>query len=69
MSAPRVLFVVHHALDPNAGVSGATMQLAAALRARGATTEFFSFDDAFDTPAGSSTAPSTSSCGSRRRLT
>lgn len=54
--APRVLFVVHHALDPNAGVSGATMQLAAAMRARGATTEFFTFDDAFDTPAGSSTA-------------
>lgn len=47
MSTLRILFTVHHPLDPNTGVSGATVQLAAALRARGCETEFFSFDDAF----------------------
>ncbi len=47
MTPPRVLFVVHHPLDANAGVSGATTQLASAMREQGATTSFYSFDDAF----------------------
>jgi glycosyltransferase involved in cell wall biosynthesis len=46
-SAPRVLFVVHHPLDPNAGVSGATLQLADALRGRGCIVEYFTYDEAF----------------------
>lgn len=48
----RILFVVHHPLDPNAGVAGATTQLAAAMRARGCEVQFFSFDDAFGPDAG-----------------
>jgi len=46
MSA-QILFVVHHPLDANAGVAGATLQLAGALRARGCSVLFYSFDDAF----------------------
>jgi glycosyltransferase involved in cell wall biosynthesis len=48
----RVLFVVHHPLNRDAGVAGATMQLAAALEAKGWTVSFFSFDDAFGTARG-----------------
>lgn len=43
----RILFVVHHPLDRNAGVAGATVQLASALAARGWNSRFYSFDDAF----------------------
>jgi glycosyltransferase involved in cell wall biosynthesis len=48
----RILFVVHHPLDPNAGVAGATTQLAAAMRARECEVRFFTFDDAFGPHAG-----------------
>jgi glycosyltransferase involved in cell wall biosynthesis len=48
----RILFVVHHPLDPNAGVAGATTQLATAMRAHGCEVQFFSFDDAFGPGAG-----------------
>jgi glycosyltransferase involved in cell wall biosynthesis len=48
----RILFVVHHPLDQNSGVAGATTQLAAAMRARGHDVRFFSFDDAFGPGAG-----------------
>lgn len=41
----RILKVVHHYLDPNAGAPGATLALAAALRRRGHDVELLSFDD------------------------
>ncbi len=53
----RILFVVHHPLDPNAGVAGATTQLAAAMRARGCEVQFFSFDDVFGPDASGRVRP------------
>jgi glycosyltransferase involved in cell wall biosynthesis len=41
----RVLFTIHHALDPNAGAAGVTVQLARALTAQGHEATIFSWDD------------------------
>lgn len=43
----RILFVVHHVLDRNAGVGGATLSLHDALRAQGHQVSTYAFQDAF----------------------
>ena len=50
VSAPhalRVLFVVHHAMDRNAGVGGATLSLHDAMRALGHEVHTYGYQDAF----------------------
>jgi glycosyltransferase involved in cell wall biosynthesis len=41
----RVLFTIHHHLDPNSGAPGVTWQLARAMRAAGHEAEIYSWDD------------------------
>ncbi|HEY7629308.1 MAG TPA: glycosyltransferase family 4 protein [Thermoleophilaceae bacterium] len=41
----RVLFTIHHHLDPNSGAPGVTWQLMQALRAAGHEAEIYSWDD------------------------
>ena len=41
----RILFTVHHPLDPNAGAAGATLNLGRAMERLGHQVDYFSFDD------------------------
>ena len=40
----RILLAIHHWLDPNQGAPGATLDLGAALAARGHVVDYFGFD-------------------------
>ena len=50
----RVLFVVHHVIERNAGAAGATLALHDAMRAQGHEVHTYGFQDAF--PDGASRA-------------
>ena len=45
LGAVRILLTIHHALDPDAGAPGATIDLGRALREQGHDVEFLSHDD------------------------